>query len=73
MPTETMKRELESLGIKPSGQRKCPRCGRQVEVWGSAKFNLDSHPTSPLLLHNCTEEDEPVPALPPIPVQRGAE
>lgn len=76
MPTETMQRELESLGVKSSGVKKCPRCNQPVEVWGSQKFNLQTHPTSPLLLHelSCGDPDEPpMNPLPPIPTQREVE
>lgn len=72
MPTIEMQKELNSLGIKSSGIRRCPRCGKEVEVWGSAKFNLDNHPSAPLLLHetSCMDPDEPpMNPLPPIPDQ----
>ena len=72
MPTDVMMKELNALGVKSGGQKKCPRCGKMVEVWGSAKFNLADHPTSPSLLHelSCGDPDEPpMNPLPPVPTQ----
>ena len=72
MPTEEMKRELESLGIKSGGIKPCPKCNRDVEVWGSAKFNLPNHPTAPLMLHfmSCGDPEEPrINPLPPVSQQ----
>lgn len=67
MPTPELKAELEKMGLSSSGVKPCPKCRMDVEWWEKQSFNLDSHPTAPLMLHltTCGEtlEDAELPSI----------